>query len=83
MRKCLCRQQLEEELSKILLGEKIPLDIVDSETGEILIPANRRWTKTAIRKVASRANHFDIDPSPIGNRIKEIVSSIHPWYCWN
>ncbi len=37
--------QLTEALSNILLGEKIPLDVVNSETGEIIIPANRKITK--------------------------------------
>ena len=36
------RDQLTEALSNILLGEKIPLDVVNSETGEIIIPANRK-----------------------------------------
>ena len=31
------REQLTEALSNILLGEKIPLDVVNSETGEIII----------------------------------------------
>src|SRR5262245_22422865 len=39
------REQLTEALSNILLGEKIPLDVVNSETGEIIIPANRKITK--------------------------------------
>ena len=43
------REQLTEALSNILLGEKIPLDVVNSETGEIIIPANRKITKTLLR----------------------------------
>src|SRR5207244_1519121 len=46
------RDQLTEGLSNILLGEKIPLDVVNSETGEIIIPANRKITKTLLRKLA-------------------------------
>jgi DNA-directed RNA polymerase subunit beta len=44
---------LTEALSNILLGEKIPLDVVNSETGEIIIPANRKITKTLLRKLAA------------------------------
>ncbi|HEY6167477.1 MAG TPA: DNA-directed RNA polymerase subunit beta, partial [Verrucomicrobiae bacterium] len=47
------RDQLTEALSNILLGEKIPLDVVNSETGEIIIPANRKITKTLLRKLAT------------------------------
>jgi DNA-directed RNA polymerase subunit beta len=46
------REQLTEALRNILLGEKIPLDVVNAETGEIIIPANRKITKTLLRKLA-------------------------------
>ncbi|HMP81790.1 MAG TPA: DNA-directed RNA polymerase subunit beta, partial [Verrucomicrobiota bacterium] len=62
------RDQLTEALSNILLGEKIPLDVVNSETGEIIIPANRKITKTLLRKLAPVHDHIEIDPSPIRNK---------------
>jgi DNA-directed RNA polymerase subunit beta len=67
-------EQLTEALSNILLGEKIPLDVVNAETGEIIIPANRKITKTLLRKLAGVYDHVDIDPSPIRNKIREIIS---------
>ncbi len=69
------REQLTEALSNILLGEKIPLDVVNSETGEIIIPANRKITKTLLRKLAMVYDHIEIDPSPIRNKINEIIGS--------
>jgi DNA-directed RNA polymerase subunit beta len=68
-------EELTEALSNILLGEKIPLDVVNGETGEIIIPANRKITKTLLRKLAGVYDHVDIDPSPIRNKIREIISS--------
>jgi len=68
-------EELTEALSNILLGEKIPLDVVNAETGEIIIPANRKITKTLLRKLAGVYDHIDIDPSPIRNKIREIISS--------
>ena len=65
--------QLTEALSNILLGEKIPLDVVNSETGEIIIPANRKITKTLLRKLAMVYDRIEIDPSPIRNKISEII----------
>ncbi|MCW5559157.1 MAG: DNA-directed RNA polymerase subunit beta, partial [Verrucomicrobiae bacterium] len=50
-------EQLTEALSNILLGEKIPLDVVNSQTGEIIIPANRKITKTLLRKLAAVSKH--------------------------
>jgi len=67
------RDQLTEALSNILLGEKIPLDVVNSETGEIIIPANRKITKTLLRKLAMVYDRIEIDPSPIRNKINEII----------
>ncbi len=72
------RQQLTEDLtealSNILLGEKIPLDVVNIETGEIIIPANRKITKTLLRKLAAASDHIEIDPSPIQIKIQSIIS---------
>ncbi len=67
--------QLTEKLSDILLGEKIPLDVVNAQSGEIIIPANRKITKTLLRKLAAIHDHIEIDPSPIRNKILEIISS--------
>jgi len=36
------------------LGEKIPLDVVNSETGEIIILANRKITKTFAAQARGR-----------------------------
>ncbi|MBK1790345.1 DNA-directed RNA polymerase subunit beta [Persicirhabdus sediminis] len=68
-------EQLTEKLSDILLGEKIPLDVVNAQTGEIIIPANRKITKTLLRKLAAIYDHIEIDPSPIRNKILEIIST--------
>jgi DNA-directed RNA polymerase subunit beta len=46
-------EQLTEALSNILLGEKLQFEIVNSRTGEIIIPAHRRITKTLLRRLAA------------------------------
>jgi DNA-directed RNA polymerase subunit beta len=66
-------EQLTAALSNILLNEKIPLDVVNAQTGEIIIPANRKITKQLLRKLASVYDHVEIDPSPIRNKIREII----------
>jgi DNA-directed RNA polymerase subunit beta len=71
-------EQLTEALANILLGEKIPLDVVNAQTGEIIIPANRKITKTLLRKLAQVYDHVDIDPSPIRNKIREIIGQFEP-----
>ena len=49
--------------------------MVNSETGEIIIPANRKITKTLLRKLAAVYDRIEIDPSPIRNKINEIIGS--------
>ncbi len=65
---------LTDALSNILLGEKIPLDVVNVETGEKIIPANRKITKTLLRKLAASREHIEIDASPIQIKIEGILS---------
>ena len=67
------REDLTEALSNILLGEKIPLAVKDGETGEEIIPANRKITKTLLRRLASVSQNIEIDPSPVRNKIMEMI----------
>jgi DNA-directed RNA polymerase subunit beta len=66
-------EQLTEALSNILLGEKIPLDVVNVDSNEIIIPANRKITKTLLRKLAAESAHIEIESSPIQIKIQEII----------
>ncbi|OHE74398.1 MAG: DNA-directed RNA polymerase subunit beta [Verrucomicrobia bacterium GWF2_51_19] len=69
------REELTESLSNILLGEKIPLDVVNKETGEVIIPANRKITKTLLRRMASVPAAIDMEHSPVRVKIMEILQS--------
>ena len=68
-------EQLTDKLSDILLGEKIPLDVVNGRSGEIIVPANKKITKTLLRKLADNYSHVEIDPSPVRNKILDIIQS--------
>ena len=68
-------EDLTEALSNVLLGEKIPLDVVNAESGDIIIPANRKITKTLLRKLAASYEHIEIDPSPIRIKIMGIIDT--------
>ncbi|MDF3127601.1 DNA-directed RNA polymerase subunit beta [Kiritimatiellaeota bacterium B1221] len=70
-------EALTEALSNILLGEKIPLDVINSKTDEIIIPANRKITKTLLRKLAAAHKNIEIDPSPIQIKIEGIISEFN------
>ncbi len=70
--------QLTEKLSGILLGEKIPLEICNSETTEIIIPANKKITKTLLKKLANNYDRLLMQPSPIRDKIFEIIEPFKP-----
>ena len=67
------RDELTESLSNILLGEKIPLDVVNSDSGEVIIPAGRKITKTLLRKLASVSKYIEMPQSPVRIKIMRIV----------
>jgi len=67
-------EQLTEKLSEVLLNEKVPLDIVNGQTGEIIIGANKKITKTLLRKLAESYDSVEIEESPIRQKIMDIVA---------
>ncbi|MBP8801005.1 MAG: DNA-directed RNA polymerase subunit beta [Kiritimatiellae bacterium] len=71
-------EDLTTALSNILLGEKIPLDVLDVETGDIIIPANRKITKTLLSRLAKAHDHFQIESSPVQQKIEEIINGFRP-----
>jgi DNA-directed RNA polymerase subunit beta len=76
------RAELTEELtvglSNVLLGEKIPLDATDAESGEILIPANRKITKAFLVKLAEAHDRVQIESSPVQIKIEQIIAEFRP-----
>ena len=71
-------EQLTTALSNILLGEKIPLDVIDVETGDTIIPANRKITKTLLSRLARAHDHIQIEQSPVQQKIEEIIGEYRP-----
>ncbi len=51
---------------------------MDASKGEILIPANRKITKTLLRKMAAAGDSIQIESSPIQIKIDEIISDFSP-----
>ncbi len=72
------RDQLTEKLSGILLGEKIPLEVCNSETTEIIVPANEKITKTMLKKLADNYDRLLMPASPLRDKIFEIIEPYKP-----
>jgi len=71
-------EDLTTSLCNILLGEKIPLDVLDVNSGEIIIPANRKITKTLLARLAKAHDHIQIENSPVQQKIEEIINNFRP-----
>ena len=71
------RKKLEVELTTALsnkfLNEKIPLDVTDTDTGDVIIPANRKVTKNLLTKLAKAHDHYHIAEGPCAEQIAGIV----------
>ncbi|MDR1665784.1 MAG: DNA-directed RNA polymerase subunit beta, partial [Puniceicoccales bacterium] len=74
------REDLTEALSNVLLGEKIPLNVTDKVSGEIIIPANRKITKTLLRRLAASLENLEIEQSPVRVKIMEIISGFQKYF---
>lgn len=72
--KCDEIKELIKALETILLKTRIPLDIRESISGEVIIPANHIITKTLIRRIAENADSIHIDPSPIRIKIMSVIN---------
>ena len=76
------RKKLETDLvtalSNQLLNEKIPLDVTDSDSGEILIPANRKITKGLLSRLAKAHNHYYIPEGPRAEQLRSIIEQFTP-----
>ena len=70
--------QLTEKLSGHLLLEKIIWEVCNSETAEIIIPANKKITKTLLKKLANNYDRLLIPTSPIRDKILEIIEPFKP-----
>ncbi|MGN0847552.1 MAG: DNA-directed RNA polymerase subunit beta [Kiritimatiellia bacterium] len=65
--------ELTTALSNLLGNEKISLDVTDAESGEIIIPANRKITKTLLAKLAKAHDRYQIADGPMKEKIDEVV----------
>ncbi len=71
-------EELTVALSNILLGEKISLDIIDEDTEDIIIQANRKITKALLMNLAEKRNSIKIESSPVKVKILGIIEEFNP-----
>jgi hypothetical protein len=70
-------EPLVNALSEFLCGKTIPVEIVDDNTGMIVVAANRVITKPQICNVAAIHDRIAMDDSPEKEKLIEIINGWH------
>jgi TPR repeat protein len=66
-------ERLAHALENLLLGEKFPFDVLNAWTGETIIPANCKITRTLIRRLVNDYAPADIYPPMLAGKIQKIM----------
>ena len=70
--------ELVTALSNVLLNEKLPVDVVDSQTQELIVPANKKITKSVLSKLAKAHATFQIEKGPAADKVESVVAPFRP-----
>ncbi len=71
---------LHKQLSDVFIGQKLPDDIVNGETGAVIIPGGKKVTKTHLNHLVKYRLSAKIASSAAGDRIREIIDAAAPKY---
>ena len=66
-------KDLVAKLVSEIMNEKLPVDVTDTETGDVIIPANKKIKKSQLSMLAKAHSHWDMDEGPARDRIQGIM----------
>ena len=66
-------KDLIAKLVSEIMNEKLPVDVTDSETGDVIIPANKKIKKSQLSVLAKSHSHWDMDEGPAKDRIQGLM----------
>ena len=66
-------RDLTEKLASELMNEKLPIDITDTESGDIIISANKKIKKSQLSVLAKAHSHWDMDFGPARDKVAAIM----------
>ena len=68
-------EELVKEFGKMLLRDRLPVNVSDWKTDRIIIPAFVRITKPLIRQMAKAYKTLDVEPSQYRPRIQQMIDA--------
>ena len=71
--------EMAKAFAEVFLNEKFPVDVYNEETGEIIIPANRKITKSLLAKLAEAHDHIqEVEFKTAQLQIEEVLAKFNP-----
>ena len=68
-------KELVAKLTAELNDQKLPVDITDTESGDIIIPADKKIKKGQISALAKAHSHWEMDDCPLKDAIQSIMDA--------
>ena len=62
------------KLAETIMNEKLPVDITDTETGDVIVPANKKIKKSQLAVLAKAHAHWDMEQGPAKDKVMSIMS---------
>ena len=66
-------KDLTAKLAAELMNEKLPVDITDTETGDVIVPANKKIKKSQLATLAKAHAHWEMETGPAREKVAAII----------
>ncbi len=66
-------KELAQKLAAELMNEKLPFDIVDTDTEDVIVSADKKVKKSQLSMLAKAHAHWDMPDGPAKDKIKSIM----------
>ncbi len=66
-------KDLVVKLAAELMNEKLPVDITDTDTGDVIVAANKKIKKAQLSVLAKAHSHWGMDEGPAKDRVSAIM----------
>ena len=67
-------KEVVAKLSESLMNEKLAADVIDSDTGDVLVPANKKIKKSQLAMLARAHAHWDMEPGPHRDKVAALMA---------
>ncbi len=66
-------KDLASKLADAIMNEKLPYDVTDTETGDVIIAANKKIKRSQLAVLAKAHAHWDMEEGPAKDKVSAIM----------